>query len=100
MWPNAQETTNLVTFTKEIHNGKIHFLCSDHSLTSWVPNANETFEKIIVSWPVSLNPYIILIFVNSKVYYSTESLYQLSSTSKKKRRLLKIYKAKPAQSSP
>ena len=28
MWPNLQETTNLVTFTEEIVNGKLHFLCS------------------------------------------------------------------------
>ena len=29
MWPNLQEATDLVTFTEEIVNGKIHFLCSD-----------------------------------------------------------------------
>ena len=29
MWPNLQETADLVTFTKEIYNGKLHFLCSD-----------------------------------------------------------------------
>ena len=28
MWPNSQETVDLVTFIKEILNGKIHFLCS------------------------------------------------------------------------
>ena len=28
MWPNAQETADLVTFTEEILNGKLHFLCS------------------------------------------------------------------------
>ena len=28
MWPNPQETANLVTFTEEILNGKFHFLCS------------------------------------------------------------------------
>ena len=27
MWPNPQETADLVTFTEEILNGK-HFLCS------------------------------------------------------------------------
>ena len=25
MWPNPQKTANLVTFTKEINNGKIQF---------------------------------------------------------------------------
>ena len=28
MWPNPQETADLVTFTGEIFNGKRHFLCS------------------------------------------------------------------------
>ena len=28
MWPNPQETPDSVTFTEEILNGKLHFLCS------------------------------------------------------------------------
>ena len=28
MWPNPQKTADLVTFTEEILNGKLHFLCS------------------------------------------------------------------------
>ena len=28
MWPNPQETEDLVTFTEEIFNGKLHFLYS------------------------------------------------------------------------
>ena len=28
MWPNPQETVDLVTFTEEIVNGKLYFLCS------------------------------------------------------------------------
>ena len=28
MWPNPQQTPDLVTFTEEILNGKLHFLCS------------------------------------------------------------------------
>ena len=28
MWPNSQETANLVTFTEEIGNGKLQFLYS------------------------------------------------------------------------
>ena len=30
MWPNPQETANLVTFTEEILNRKLHFLCSEY----------------------------------------------------------------------
>ena len=29
MWPNPQFPTDLVTFTEEIFNGKLHFLYSD-----------------------------------------------------------------------
>ena len=29
MWPNPQIPADLVTFTEEILNGKIDFLCSD-----------------------------------------------------------------------
>ena len=29
MWPNPQETVDFVTFTVEILNGKLDFLCSD-----------------------------------------------------------------------
>ena len=29
MWPNPQETANLVTFTEKILNGKFHFLRSE-----------------------------------------------------------------------
>ena len=28
MWPNPQETADLVTFIEKILNGKLHFLCS------------------------------------------------------------------------
>ena len=31
MWPNPQFPSDLVTFTEEILNGKLHFLCSDPS---------------------------------------------------------------------
>ena len=31
MWPNHQETADLVTFTEEILNGKLHFLCGDRN---------------------------------------------------------------------
>ena len=29
MWPNPQEAADLVTFTEEILDGKLHLLCSD-----------------------------------------------------------------------
>ena len=32
MWPNSQFSENLVTFTEEIFNGKLHFLYIDGRL--------------------------------------------------------------------
>ena len=31
MWPNPQETADIVTFTKEMFKGKLQFVCSDGS---------------------------------------------------------------------
>ena len=39
MSPNAQETADLVTFTEEILNGKLHFLSSDASLLTATPES-------------------------------------------------------------
>ena len=36
MWLNPQGTPDLVTFTEEILNGKLHFLCSSWSTHIWV----------------------------------------------------------------
>ena len=42
MWSNPQETANLVTFTKGILNGKLHFLCSDIIMPE--ENVNQEFR--------------------------------------------------------
>ena len=31
MWPNSQKIADLVKFTEEILNGKVHFLCSEYA---------------------------------------------------------------------
>ena len=33
MWPNPQETAGLVTFTEEILNYKLHFLCGEFGMS-------------------------------------------------------------------
>ena len=38
MWPNPQETVDSVTFTEEIFNGKLHFLCIV-ILNDWLPGS-------------------------------------------------------------
>ena len=35
MWPNTQETLDLLMFTREILNGKLHFLCSERVLKNF-----------------------------------------------------------------
>ena len=45
MWPNPQETADLVKFTEEILNGKLHFLCS--GLTIIIKNNNNNFRITI-----------------------------------------------------
>ena len=35
MWPNPKESADLVTFTEEIVNGKLHFLWSDMAFPSF-----------------------------------------------------------------
>ena len=36
MWPNPQETVDLVTYTEEILNGKLHCLCSVICYDRWI----------------------------------------------------------------
>ena len=45
MWPNPQETPDLVTFTEEILNGTLHFLCNDNSLNYTVRNDLALYKK-------------------------------------------------------
>ena len=46
MSPNPQETADLVTFTEEILNGKLHFLCSE---------VNEIISNVFSRRKISLN---------------------------------------------
>ena len=39
MWPNPQETADLVTFIAKIVNGELHFLCSvccRNAMSGWI----------------------------------------------------------------
>ena len=33
MWPSLHETTGLVPFPEEFHEGKLHFLCSEYGIS-------------------------------------------------------------------
>ena len=52
MWPNPQFPEDLVTFTEEILNWKIHFLCSETNGVRW-------FDTVHVVNPFTANvaPY-------------------------------------------
>ena len=53
MWPNPQFPADLVTFTEEIFNEKLHFLCSERSKKD-LKNAMDAFNspKNITTEPV------------------------------------------------
>ena len=61
MWPNPQFPEDLVTFTGEILNGKVHFLCSEivsvvkknYAGSTW----NESFRQFFLS--ANQLPYIV-----------------------------------------
>ena len=45
MWPNRQFPADLVTFTEEIVNGKLHFLCSE--LLIFILSKNEFVNPLM-----------------------------------------------------
>ena len=49
MSPNLQETADLVTFTEEILNGKLHFLCSDAEIGIQRPAQNILAKKWLIN---------------------------------------------------
>ena len=59
MWSNPQETGNLVTFTEEIYNGILPFLCSASSL------ATKDYQKLF------LNTFGRLLLTNRVISYKT-----------------------------
>ena len=58
MWSNPQKTAYLVTFTEEILNGKLDFLCSEPNLaakiTSWKSEANKLVLTVTASFSSNL----------------------------------------------
>ena len=48
MWSNPQFPTDLVTFTEEILNGKLHFLCSAILFIRGSTNSNSAIYTVIL----------------------------------------------------
>ena len=63
MWSNLQETPNSITFTEEILNGKLYFLCSDF-LIQFVP------WEICTAW----KPYFPVFGLNTEIYFVNFSI--------------------------
>ena len=48
MWPNPQKTADLVTFTEEILNGKLYFLCSVNRVPNSPLDSGHVFATLVV----------------------------------------------------
>ena len=79
MWPNPQETADLVTFTKEILHGKLHFSCSVkyESCTMWYEECAMHYvvcgwgrgSNMIISPCINCNKCILIYLVVGTVRY-------------------------------
>ena len=47
MWPNLQFSADLVTFTKETLNGKLHISCSDADIDITKLNVHSSLKFLI-----------------------------------------------------
>ena len=57
MWPNPEFPADFVTFTQEIFNGKLHFLCSEQY---------NNFDKTKLDWKEIVNEVKATISSNLK----------------------------------
>ena len=51
MWPNPQFSADLVIFTEEILDGKLHFLCSDKISNKWSFKEHLRFNSLQANVP-------------------------------------------------
>ena len=70
MWPDSQKTEYLVTITEEIHNGRVHFLCSDEwqykEASFWrkMSKSCQTVKQVMFFKRILINNIFINIFQN------------------------------------
>ena len=75
MCPNLQFPADLVTFTEEILNGKLHFLCNEGSfIITYVFN----FSPLIWSWYEEKHLFqnLPLSLINEKLYFLADIQYK------------------------
>ena len=70
LWPNPQEVANLVTFTEEIFNGKLHFFCS------FMMTNDIQFN----GWPKCISKDLARIFIKSNYRLFLQLLRNISVT--------------------
>ena len=73
MWPNPLETADLVKFTEEIRNGKLHFFCAVH-VKVWTCShfdIDSVICKVFMCWEknLSIGKAPFFIFQNSLVIF-------------------------------
>ena len=61
MWPNPKETADLVTFTEEICNGKLHFSCSDQCSPAQSLKEYRSFEISYSNFDLQSNVQLLFI---------------------------------------
>ena len=69
MWPNSQFSADLVTFTEEIINGKLHFLCSVCCSKFGIACPRVLFRKL---WKSSLfikEPWVLYFFKEPPIWF-------------------------------
>ena len=64
MSPNPQETADLVRFTEEIFNGKIHFLYNENSYSPNSCNSKNDVTNVLSPW--TFVHHLIRIFTKKK----------------------------------
>ena len=63
MWPNLQKTLDLVSFTEEIINGKLHFLCSVYP-GKFIPRKRENQPRMFNFSHKSMSlKYVVVVIV-------------------------------------
>ena len=70
MWPNPQFSADLVKFTEEILNGRLHFLCSD-------PKASPIF---LINWNICSSLWFYLFIMFFAILYYFYNLKYMKNT--------------------
>ena len=63
MWPDPQETADLITFTEKILNGKLHFLCS--KIRKYLYPEKENFNETLFNCVVPINLHVLQKKINN-----------------------------------